>query len=133
MQTYRGVVVPGRGLGATAMSNPEVASVLEQLLEFEFVPGTLNVQLPGPFEASLGSYVRWEDLGRPLPDPEVPGRRGLRYSRVTIAGRFPGVVFQGDEPRYPRDHVELISDHHLRNTLNLADGDEIEFTVLAGP
>ncbi len=72
----------------------------------------------------------WEELRRRIPDPGVPGRRGLRYGRAIIAQRFPGIAFQGDELDYPRDHVELISDHHLRRTLDLSDGDTIEFTLV---
>lgn len=131
-RVYRGVVVPGRGLGVKGMSEPGMKGVLQRIIEFDFVPGTLNVRLPEAFDASLESYVGWEELGRSLPDPEVPGRKGLRYDRAIIVRRFPGIVFQGDEPDYPSDQVELISDHHLRQTLDLSDGDAIEFT-LVGP
>ncbi len=114
------------------MSEPGMRGVLQRIIEFDFVPGTLNVRLPEAFDASLESYVGWEELGRRIPDPEVPGRKGLWYDRAIIARRFQGIVFQGDEPDYPRDHVELISDHHLRQTLGLSDGDAIEF-ILIGP
>ncbi len=115
------------------MSDPHLSRVLQRILDFDFVPGTLNVRLPEPFDAGLESYVGWEELGRRTPDPEVPGRRGLRYGKVIIARRFPGIVFQGDEPDYPADLVELISDRHLRQTLGLSDGDVIEFTLVGSP
>ena len=44
-----------------------------------------------------------------------------------IAGRFRGLVFQGDEPEYPPNHVELVGDHKLRVELDLEDGETIEF------
>lgn len=127
---HRGIVVPGRGLGAKGMSAPEMTEALRQILDFDFVPGTLNVRLPGALDAELRSYVAWEDLGRRTPDPEVPDRRGLRYGRVIIAGQFQGVAFQGDESDYPSDLVELVSDHHLRKALGLSDGDPIEFSLI---
>jgi len=49
---------------------------------------------------------------------------------VLIAGRFRGLVFQGDEPEYPPNHVELVSDHKLRVELNLEDGEGIEFSTI---
>jgi CTP-dependent riboflavin kinase len=39
-------------------------------------------------------------------------------------------MFQGDEPGYPTNLVEIMSDHHLRDTLGLQDGDTLEFTVI---
>ncbi len=128
---YRGIIVGGRGLGVKGMSAPRMRRVLRRIIDFDFVPGTLNVRLRESFdEGLLESYVGWEELGRRLPDPEVPGRRGLRYGRVIIAQRFPGIAFQGDEPDYPADQVELISDRHIRQTLNLSDGDTIEFALV---
>jgi hypothetical protein len=37
---------------------------------------------------------------------------------------------QGDEPEYPPEQVEIMSDHHLRTILGLHDGDMLEFTLL---
>ena len=39
-------------------------------------------------------------------------------------------MFQGDEPEYPPNLVEIMSNHHLRDTLGLQDGDTLEFTVI---
>jgi CTP-dependent riboflavin kinase len=41
-------------------------------------------------------------------------------------------VFQGDEPEYPPEQVEIMSDHHLRATLGLHDDDVLEFSLVAG-
>jgi CTP-dependent riboflavin kinase len=49
---------------------------------------------------------------------------------VLIAERYRGIVFQGDEPEYPLEQVEILSDHHLRATLGLHDGNMLEFTLL---
>ncbi len=129
-RSFQGVVVAGRGLGVEGMSSPVMRRVIGELTSLDIVPGTLNVRLPRPFNAVLARYIRWEDLGREVPDPEVPGRKGLRYGEVIIAGRYRGFVFQGDEPDYPSDQVELISDRHLRRALGISDGDVIEFTLV---
>ena len=40
------------------------------------------------------------------------------------------MVFQGNEPAYLPDQVQIMSDHHLRDTLGLYDGDMLEFAVI---
>jgi CTP-dependent riboflavin kinase len=52
---------------------------------------------------------------------------------VLIADRYRGTAFQGDEPGYPSEQVELVSDIRLRAGLGLADGDPISFAVVAEP
>ncbi len=96
----------------------------------DIVPGTLNVRLTKRFNGILDRYVSVEELGfQPGTMPGVPNRKGLRYAEVLIAGRFPGFVFQGDEPDYPPNQVELISTHNLREALGIGDGDSVEFVL----
>ncbi len=96
----------------------------------DIVPGTLNVRLTKRFNGTLDRYVSVEELGfQPGTMPGVPNRKGLCFTEVVIARRFRGFVFQGDEPDYPRNQVELISTHNLREALNLGDGDWVEFTL----
>ena len=47
-----------------------------------------------------------------------------------IAARYRGIAFQADEPGYPDELVELLSEVHLRAALGLSDGDPITFAVL---
>jgi CTP-dependent riboflavin kinase len=74
-----------------------------------------------PTESDLDGHV-WRD--------HAPNRTGIRCGEVLIAERYRGIVFQGDEPEYPPAQVEILSDHHLRDTLGLRDGDMLEFTLL---
>lgn len=60
----------------------------------------------------------------------MPNRKGVRYGQVIIEGRFRGIIFQGDEPEYSLDQAEIMSDHRLRESLGLEDGDMIDFTVV---
>lgn len=129
--TFRGVVVAGRGLGAPSMSQPTLWHALHQLTDLLLVPGTLNVRLSHPFAGTLTGYVTEAELGGHVWRSYAPHRQGIRYGEVLIAGRYRGIIFQGDEPEYPRELVEILSDHHLRVALGLHDGDMVEFTLLS--
>jgi len=124
---FRGVVVPGRGLAVPAMSRPATEEAIAQLTSLKIVPGTLKVELPRPFDGKLSHYVSVEALGG---IPGVPNRKGLRFGEDVIAHRFRGLVFQGDEPEYPSNNVELIIDHKLRVDFDLNNGDTIEFVMI---
>jgi CTP-dependent riboflavin kinase len=129
-KTYRGIVVPGRGFGAQRMANPAVLQAAQRLTALTLVPGTLNVRLPQPFDGLLPWYFTEEELGEHVWRDHAPNRTGIRCGEVLIAERYRGMVFQGDEPEYPPAQVEILSDHHLRATLGLRDGDMLAFTLL---
>jgi len=129
-KTYRGIVVPGRGFGAQRMANPAVLQAAQRLTALTLVPGTLNVRLPHPFDGLLPWYFTEDELGGNVWRDHAPNRQGIRFGEVLIAGQYRGIMFQGDEPEYPPEQVEILSDHHLRATLGLRDGDLLEFTLL---
>jgi CTP-dependent riboflavin kinase len=124
------MVVPGRGFGAQRMTNPAVLQAAQRLTALPLVPGTLNVRLPQPFDGLLQWYFTKEELGGHVWRDHAPNRTGIRCGEVLIAERYRGIVFQGDEPEYPPAQVEILSDHHLRATLGLRDGDMLAFTLL---
>src|SRR6266478_5478492 len=127
---FQGIVVPGRGFGAQRMANPAVLQAAQRLTGLTLVPGTLNVRLPQPFDGLLSQYLTEADLGGDVWRDHAPNRTGIRWGAVLIAGHYRGIVFQGDEPEYPPEQVELMSDHHLRATRGLHDGDVLEFSLL---
>jgi CTP-dependent riboflavin kinase len=129
-ETYRGIVVPGRGFGVKRMANPAVLHAAQRLTDLILVPGTLNVRLPQPFDGPLPWYFTEADLGGNVWRDHAPHRIGIRGGAVRIAGRYRGIVFQGDEPEYPPAQVEIMSDHHLRATLGVHDGDTLAFAVI---
>ena len=126
-----GSVVPGRGLGSELMRDPHVTARFEEIAGFRLVPGTLNVRLPGP----LVRDERW----RFLPSEEVApdwaersGQSGYFLADVIVEGAHRALAFQAVEPEgpgYPPDQVELLSETHLRNTLDLADGDLVAVSL----
>jgi CTP-dependent riboflavin kinase len=127
---YRGIVMPGRGFGAQRMANPAVLHAAQRLTRLTLVPGTLNVRLPQPFDGLLPLYLTEDELGGEVWCDHAPNRTGIRCGEVLIAGLYRGIIFQGDEPEYPPEQVEILSDHHLRATLGVRDGDMLEFTLL---
>ena len=122
--------MPGRGFGAQRMTNPAVLQAAQRLTALPLVPGTLNVRLPQPFDGLLPWHFTEDDLGGNVWRDHAPNRTGIRCGEVLIAERYCGIVFQGDEPEYPPAQVEILSDHHLRATLGLRDGDMLACTLL---
>jgi hypothetical protein len=98
---FRGVVVSGRGFGAQRMANPAVLHTAQRLTALTLVPRTLNVRLPQPFDGLLPWYLTEADLGGNVWRDHAPNRTGIRCGEVLIARRYHGMVFQGDEPKYP--------------------------------
>jgi CTP-dependent riboflavin kinase len=113
------------------MANAAVLHAAQRLRGLTLVPGTLNVRLPQPFDGLLSWSLTGADVGGDVWRDHAPNRRGIRCGAVLIAGRYRGIVFQGDEPEYPPNQVEIMSDHHLRDTLRLHDDDTLEFAVIA--
>jgi len=127
-----GVVVPGRGLGAPLMGELDADRVAALFGVPAAVPGTLNVRLERPVVRGTGwRYVPADAIA---PDWQArTGQAGYFVVPVLIADRHRGIAFQGDEPDYPPDQVELVSDTRLRAGLGLTDGDPISFAVVAEP
>lgn len=125
---YRGSVRPGRGLGAPRMSLPGVLDAFGAIVDFQPVPGTLNVVLARDIDADV--------LDRRLPASAFEptwgadhGQAGYRWAPVRIAHRYRGIAFQAEEAGYPRDMVELVASVRLRDALEVDDGDVIEFEI----
>jgi CTP-dependent riboflavin kinase len=123
-----GVVQPGRGLGTVLMVGPAFDR-LRELFEVDAVPGTLNVRLPAP----LVRDGRWDYLPSDAIASDwqaVTGQAGYFLVRVQIEARYGGIAFQADEPDYPPDQIELVSDTRLREALSLGDGAPIRVRIV---
>ncbi len=134
-QVYRGIVKTGRGAGAGVMSAPGVLEGFRQLTGLAVIPGTLNIDLTEVFNLSLLSYKSSAGIGMPQIDLralgiDFDGEQGLHFGRIVIADEYPGCIICFTWLDRPGINAELVSPHHLRNTLNLQDGDTIEFTLV---
>lgn len=123
-----GTVASGRGLGAPRMAGSDVLARMRDLVGFALVPGTLNLRFPQPFERRLlPAYVSAEEI-----DPaweSLTGQAGYFIAAARVADRYRGLAFQADEPGYPADLLEVLSEVHLRDALGLHDGDRLTLTL----
>ena len=113
------------------MRDPHITARFEEIAGFPLVPGTLNVRLPGP----LVRDERWRCLPSEgiAPDwAKRSGQSGYFLADVIVEGAHRALAFQALEPEgpgYPPDQVELLSETHLRDALELADGDPIAVSL----
>jgi CTP-dependent riboflavin kinase len=99
---------------------------LQELLGFPAVPGTLNVLLSGPVERDR-SWQQIEAAAISSAWAATTGQAAYFFIPILIGERYRGIAFQSDEPDYPANQVELISEINLRETLGLNNGDPITF------
>jgi CTP-dependent riboflavin kinase len=126
--TFDGIVAQGRGLSVALLASEAIIDQLHGLFGLRFIPGTLNVRLPEPFDRSLvthriaSSEIRdeWE---------EETGQAGYVFVPILVEGRHRGVAFQAEEDDYPSELLEILSDVHLRTALGLADGDHVRLEI----
>lgn len=124
-------VRPGRGLGAPRMADPEVMALLERMMGFRPVPGTLNVVLDDFARPPETEYV---PAGLLSPDWEAAtGQAGYWLTPVLVGGRFEATAVQADESGYPPEQLELVCGVRLRDALGLTDGDAVQLIVLPRP
>ncbi|UCH50783.1 MAG: DUF120 domain-containing protein [Chloroflexota bacterium] len=130
---YRGFVKTGRGAGALEMTEPGSLEEFQRLTGLSIIPGTLNIDLTEPFDLTLLNYATFAELGWTI-DLSKQGIRydgeiGMHYGRATVANRYPACVFFWTWVDDIYTDAELVSPHHLRSTLNLKDGDMVEFRL----
>ena len=134
-KVYRGIIKTGRGASAGVMSAPGVLEGFRQLTGLTVIPGTLNIDLGEVLDLSLLSYNSSAELGMPQIDLralgiDFDGEQGIHYGRIAIADEYPGCILCFTWVPSPGISVELVSPYHIRNTLNLQDGDTVEFTLV---
>lgn len=106
------------------MAEESLVEGLLPLIGFRPVPGTLNLELDRPFDRSLATrHLTGDDL--PPGWAEATGQAGYWLAPMVAGGRHRVIAFQADEPDYPANQVELIAAVHLRDALELRDGDSL--------
>jgi len=133
-KVYRGFVKTGRGYGALEMSDPGSLEGFQRLTGLSVIPGTLNIDLTEPFDLALLNYATFAELGWAIDlskqGIKYDGEIGMHYGRVIVANRYPAYVIFWTWVDDIYTDAELISPHHLRSTLDLQDGDIVEFRLL---
>ena len=130
---FRGLVKTGHGFGAIEMSSPGILDDFQRLTGLLVIPGTLNIDLTEPFDLALLNYISFPELGWTIDlnrqGIEYDGEIGMYYGQVTVADKYPACVIFFTWVTDIYTDAELISSCHLRNALDLHDGDIVEFRL----
>ena len=132
-QIYYGVVKTGRGGAVGEMSRPVGLEGFKKLTGLAIIPGTLNIQMTQPLDIGILNYQKFSDLGWEF-NPATQGinyngETGVYYHRTMITGKYPGCLLVFTWVTDIHHNAELVSPYHLRDVLNLSDGDLIAFTL----
>ncbi len=128
MAGLTGHVITGLGEGQYYIAQEGYRTQFEEKLNFIPYPGTLNIRLSD----------NGDDTVKVLRDQHMIQISGFTDGQRTFGGckcyfvhveGIPGAVIVPDRTHYPRDLLEIISPVHLRETLELNDGDEVRITL----
>ena len=133
-KVYRGIARSERGAATGLMSDPDVLQQYKKFSRLDVIPGTFNIKLTQPFDLNLLKYMSaaesgWADFNPADYGLENDGEVGIYYHRITVADRYPACLIIPTWAKKPPRSAEIVSPHHLRNVLNLKDGDAVEFTL----
>lgn len=123
MMKITGVIETGAGKGSFFVGLDWVVSQLEKQLGFKPFAGTLNVRLNETDLAEAESFFGKKDFDL-IPEDPTFCRAGVK--RVNINGLPAAAVFPSEDVRIHGDRViEIIAGCHIKDTLNLQDGDVV--------
>lgn len=122
-----GEACSGLGEGAGFTQLDWVRQEFLAKLGFEPYPGTFNLRMRG---------AAWEEARSMLArEPGIaiapaPGFCAAKCFHVVVAGRITGAVVFPEVADYPREKFEVISAVPVRQTLGVADGEEVSIRVV---
>jgi riboflavin kinase len=118
-----GVIETGAGKGSFFVGLDWVVHQFEEQMGFKPFPGTLNVRLNEGDLAQAQSFFDKKDFDLVPKDPAFC-RAGVK--RLTVNGVPAAAVFPSQDVRIHDNRViEIIAGCHIKETLNLHDGDEV--------
>lgn len=125
--TVRGRVVGGLGEGRYYISREGYRKAFSRLLGFDPFPGTLNVEVDTLDREKVAELKDMQ--GMLIPEFESEGRTfgAVKCFAAELQGVECAVIFPLRS--HHTNAIELISPHHLREKLALADGAEVSVDV----
>lgn len=121
-----GFIQRGVGKGAFFTNLDWVVDQFQKAMGFEPFPGTLNVRISEEDLPSLGAFFSKKDFELIPDDPQFCT---ASLKRVKVNGIPAAAVFPSDDVHvHGKEIVEIISHCHLKETLNLDDGDKVILT-----
>lgn len=124
-----GVIQDGEGKGAFFTQLDWVVEQCERGLGFKPFPGTLNVRIDDADLSKLDAFFVEKDCKLV---PDNPDFCCASLKKVKINGLFAAVVFPSEDVRiHGKEVIEIISDCHIKDALQLSNGDEVIITDIS--
>ena len=124
-----GRLVTGMGQGRHFTRLDWARQQFVEKLGIDPFPGTLNLIVEDPKYRPAWARLKAE-AGVPIDNPnDGPNDCNGRAYAVLIEGRIDAAIVVPEVPSYPPDQLELISPLGIRNTLGVADGDQVRLEV----
>ncbi len=119
----KGIIEKGAGRGAFFTSLDWVVAQFEKGFGWKPFPGTLNVRVSQEDVVKLKDFFAQKDLEL-FPENSTFCSASLKSVRVN--GIPAAVVFPSEDVRiHSNDLIEVIAGCHIKDTLHLADGDQV--------
>ena len=126
-----GVVFTDLGQGASFMALEWVQRVILERVGFAPHPGTLNLRLE-----STEAMGQWKDLQKSMRGVDVPPAEASFCNARCFTAQIDGpsvnqmdnktvAVLVPEVDSYPPDKLEVIAPFHVKDTLNVKDGDQM--------
>jgi riboflavin kinase len=118
-----GVIESGKGQGAFFVGLDWVVDQFERHMGFKPFPGTLNIRICREDLCKLDGFFSQRDFEFV---PDSPQFCNANARCLTVNG-LPGVaVLPSEDVRiHGKDVIEIIAGCHIKQTLNLDDGDQV--------
>ena len=121
-----GVIQTGVGKGTFFTQLDWVVAQFERAMGFKPFPGTLNVRISEEQVAKLKSFFSHKDAELVPDNPEFCS---AWLKKVWVNGIPGAAVFPSDDVRIHEEAIiEVMASCHLKESLGLADGDEVTIT-----
>ena len=118
--------ISSKSFGVAARNLAGVMPLIETRVGLSnLAPGTLNVQIPEEYIVKANATISPQEYGLP---------ETIKLQRCLVSG-YKAIIMRPDTHEtllnwgHGKDHLELMSPFHLRNTLNLKDGDAVTIEV----
>ncbi len=121
-----GVVFSDLGQGASFMSLDWVQQALREKMGFSPYAGTLNLRVESEQDISLWKNLRKTMKGVDIPPSDASFCHARCFlARIDGPGDMQVAVVVPEVDSYPLDKIEIVAPFHLKDALNVHDGDRL--------
>ena len=121
-----GLIQSGAGKGAFFTNLEWVVEQFEKAMGFRPFPGTLNILIRDEDQPHINAFFSMKDFELVPDDPQFCS---ASLKKVKVNGIPAAAVFPSEDVHiHGKEVIEIISNCHLKETLNLGDGDQVTIT-----